>query len=486
MFGYLVLAAFGLASCARGEQTEIDEATVHDPRQRSGGAGAGGGSETGGASGNSGEGGMAPQKPICQKLPSEARVLAGLENPKDVFDGYTPLSITAGGSIIFNTNPPYNASGPFRNVYSVSIFGGAAKLLSSSKAAPQGALLPGAIGDVVSYTAILDAETGAEWPWLQHVEKSFDISPVDFIASKMGVGIGQLKFGPSSLGMGGPTHYRMAVSVSVIGKKAEETGRDIILLDILDQGDHFKVQGTERITVPNGHAYNPALSPDGVFMAYWRTSYPEETVEKNSFPKKPGTFELILRNIETGDEKVVESSLQPERLEEGMRYIQRISVSNEGDVVYGVQVSNADEGPNTHVHLYHADAGKIEDVGAGETPSMSGNGALMAYEKLKGKKWEELESSIVIRRVKTGLETFVVGPNLLGRCDLIPLLDAKAQGLAWYHSETGDYQVVGMMLPDVDDDGIPDIADNCPYIPSQDLTDADGDGVGKPCDPDEQ
>lgn len=37
---------------------------------------------------------------------------------------------------------------------------------------------------------------------------------------------------------------------------------------------------------------------------------------------------------------------------------------------------------------------------------------------------------------------------------------------------------------DLDNDGVPDTADNCPGISNTPQTDSDGDGAGDPCDPD--
>ncbi len=59
--------------------------------------------------------------------------------------------------------------------------------------------------------------------------------------------------------------------------------------------------------------------------------------------------------------------------------------------------------------------------------------------------------------------------------------------------QMGDYSVFGYTLevvigykgdPDADDDGWPDVLDNCPNTPSADQSDLDGDGLGDVCDPD--
>ena len=47
---------------------------------------------------------------------------------------------------------------------------------------------------------------------------------------------------------------------------------------------------------------------------------------------------------------------------------------------------------------------------------------------------------------------------------------------------TGTWDVVYEEVPDGDNDGIPDVADNCPTTVNSDQLDTDGDGIGDACD----
>jgi len=471
----IVALVTALVGCGSGSESETDERVVRDGLGGAGGAGGTGNGE-GGTAGASGAG---PKPVECPSLPPQVRILT---NQGDVFDGYTPLAVTK-DAIIYNSNP---ASPLVRQVYALPIVGGSAKLLSEHASPHKGAILPSAIGDAVACSVLestLFGETIAERMIFADTPNDAALilgSPL--FSDLLGVPAAQLTYGPSSLGrIEFPNRYRMAVSVSDSKKSVAEGGKDIAIIGFKINepkiGDYIDVEGVTKISVASGHIYNPTLSPNGRFLAYWRTSDPQETIDNNQFPNKAGSFELVLRDMNDGAEKVIQPFIQPERLEKGMRYIQRISVSNNGDIAYGVQLPTKEDILKTHVLIYHADSGKIEDIGHGETPSMSGDGALLVYEKTAmgptGQEWQEAKFGLAFRGVKTGLERFLVMPVVgAGRCDVIPALDAQGRNVAWYSSSStpGGYEVAGMnlheFLPDTDDDGLFDISDPCPTNPA--------------------
>ena len=71
-----------------------------------------------------------------------------------------------------------------------------------------------------------------------------------------------------------------------------------------------------------------------------------------------------------------------------------------------------------------------------------------------------------------------------GAIDEVRLYDRALNGseLRRLAAETGP--VPPDLLPDGDDDGLPDASDNCPAAPNPDQADADADGLGDACDPD--